>query len=281
MFIHGTTLGLNAVLQRRGVRTGIITNDGLRDVFLIGRANVPDRSMYDFQWEQPPALIRRRDTVGVPGRLDYLGRELEPLDEDSVRQAAHKLASAGVEALAIVFLHSYRNDAHERRAAEIVREALPELQVSVSSEIVREYREYERTSTTVLDAYIGPLVKGYVDRLQAALRERGFAGRFLIMRSGGGAMTAQQARSAPMHTVLSGPAGGVIGAAYLGEVMERDELLTFDAGGTSLDLCVIDRGRPVVKHEAPLERYPLLMPTYDIHTMGAGVGRLRRLRAGC
>ena len=145
---------------------------------------------------------------------------------------------------------------------------------------MREYREYERTSTTVLDAYIGPLVKGYVYRLQAALRERGFAGRFLIMRSGGGAMTAQQARSAPMHTVLSGPAGGVIGAAYLGEVIERDELLTFDAGGTSLDLCVIDRGRPVVKHEAPLERYPLLMPTYDIHTMGAGGGSIASVESG-
>jgi N-methylhydantoinase A len=280
VFIHGTTLGLNAVLQRRGVRTGIITNEGLRDVFLIGRANVPDRSMYDFQWEQPPPLTRRRDTVGVPGRLDYLGRELEPLDEDAVREAATRLATDGVEALAIVFLHSYRNDAHERRAAEIVREILPEVQVSVSSEIVREYREYERTSTTVLDAYIGPLVKGYVDRLQAAMRERGFAGRFLIMRSGGGAMTAEQARSMPMHTVLSGPAGGVIGAAYVGDVMKRDELLTFDAGGTSLDLCVIDRGRPVVKHEAPLERYPLLMPTYDIHTMGAGGGSIASVESG-
>lgn len=280
VFIHGTTLGLNAVLQRRGVRTGILTNEGLRDVFLIGRANVPDRSMYDFQWEQPPALTRRRDTRGVRGRLDYLGRELEPLDEDGVRAAALALAADGVEGLAIVFMHSYRNDAHEQRAAAIVREALPSLQVSVSSEIVREYREYERTSTTVLDAYIGPVVKGYVDRLEAALRERGFGGRFLIMRSGGGAMTAQQARSAPMHTVLSGPAGGVIGAAYLGEVTERDELLTFDAGGTSLDLCVIDRGAPVVKHEAPLERYPLLMPTYDIHTMGAGGGSIASVESG-
>jgi N-methylhydantoinase A len=280
VFIHGTTLGLNAVLQRRGVRTGIITNEGLRDVFLIGRANVPDRSMYDFQWEQPAPLIRRRDTLGVPGRLDYLGRELKPLDEDAVRTAALELAGQGVEALAIVFLHSYRNDAHERRAAEIVREALPRLHVSVSSEIVLEYREYERTSTTVLDAYVGPVVKGYIDRLEAALRERGFAGRFLIMRSGGGAMTADQARSAPMHTVLSGPAGGVIGAAYIGDVMQRDELLTFDAGGTSLDLCVIDRGNPVVKHEALLERYPLLMPTYDIHTMGAGGGSIASVESG-
>jgi N-methylhydantoinase A len=280
VFIHGTTLGLNAVLQRRGVRTGIITNDGLRDIFLIGRANVPDRSMYDFQWEQPPALTHRRDTVGVRGRLDYLGREIEPLDEDAVRQAAIELAADGVDAIAIVFLHSYRNEAHELRAAEVVRDAVPDLQVSVSSEIVQEYREYERTSTTVLDAYIGPLVKGYVDQLQSALRDRGFAGRFLIMRSGGGAMTAEQARSAPMHTVLSGPAGGVIGSAYLGDVIERDELLAFDAGGTSLDLCVIDRGRPVVRHEAALERYPLLMPTFDIHTMGAGGGSIASVESG-
>jgi N-methylhydantoinase A/oxoprolinase/acetone carboxylase beta subunit len=280
VFIHGTTLGLNAVLQRRGVRTGIITNEGLRDVFLIGRANVPDRSMYDFQWTQPDSLVRRRDTVGVPGRLDYLGRELEALDVAAVRDAARQLVANGVEAIAIVFLHSYRSDSHERLAAEAVREMLPDLQVSVSSEIVREYREYERTSTTVLDAYIGPLVKGYLDRLESEMRDRSFDGRFLVMRSGGGAMTADQARSAPMHTVLSGPAGGVIGAAHVGGVMGRDEILTFDAGGTSLDLCVIDRGQPVVKHEAPLERYPLLMPTYDIHTMGAGGGSIAAVESG-
>src|SRR5205823_2700202 len=145
---------------------------------------------------------RRRDTVGVRGRLDYKGRELEPLDEEGVRAAARFLVDEQeVEAIAICFLHSYRSDDHERRAARIVRVLYPELEVSASSEIVREYREYERTSTTVLDAYVRPIFARYVERLEAALREEGFGGRFLIMRSGGGAMTAEQARRSPTHTM--------------------------------------------------------------------------------
>jgi N-methylhydantoinase A len=281
LFIHGTTLGLNAVIERRGARTGIIANEGLRDVFLIGRANVPDAAMYDFQWQQPPAIVRRRDTVGVRGRLDYRGRELEPLDEGGVRAAAAFLVEEqSVEAIAICFLHSYRNDEHERRAAEIVRTLYAQLEVSVSSELAREYREYERTSTTVLDAYIRPIFAGYVERLEQALVARGFGGRFLIMRSGGGAMTAEQARRRPTHTILSGPAGGIVGAARLARELERPELLTFDVGGTSLDLCVIERGDPVAAQEAELERYPLLIPVYDIRTLGAGGGSIASVDEG-
>lgn len=281
LFIHGTTLGLNAVLERRGARTGIIANDGLRDIFVIGRSNVPDHAMYDFQYEQPPLIIRRRDTVGVRGRLDYEGRELEPLDEDGVRKAARFLVeSQQVEAIAICFLHSYRNPAHERKAAEIVRAMYPHVAVSASFEIAREYREYERTSTTVIDAYIRPIFAGYVDQLHQALAERGFAGRFLIMRSGGGAMTAAEARGSPTHTILSGPAGGIVGAARIATMFERPELLTFDVGGTSLDLCVIERSVPVTRHEAELERYPLLIPTYDIRTLGAGGGSIATVEDG-
>jgi N-methylhydantoinase A len=281
LFIHGTTLGLNAVLERRGARTGIIANDGLRDVFLIGRANVPDHAMYDFQYEQPEAIVRRRDTVGVRGRLDYRGRELEPLDEDGVREAARYLVEQqGVRALAICFLHSYRNDEHERRAAEIVRGAYPTLEVSASHEIAREYREYERTSTTVLDAYIRPIFARYLDRLEEELRARGFAGRFLIMRSGGGAMTAGQARHSPTHTIVSGPAGGIVGAAGVGIAFDRPELLAFDVGGTSLDLCVIERGAPVAANVAELERYPLLIPVFDIRTIGAGGGSIAAVEDG-
>lgn len=275
LFIHGTTLGLNAVLERRGARAGIIANEGLRDVFLIGRANVPDASMYDFQYDQPQAIVRRRDTVGVPGRLDYRGRELTPLDEQAVAAAArHLVEEQGVEAIAVCFLHSYRNDDHEARAARVIRSLYPDLEVSVSSEIVREYREYERTSTTVLDAYIRPIFGRYVERLERALVEQGFAGRFLIMRSGGGAMTAEQARTSPTHTILSGPAGGIVGAARLAQMLERPELLTFDVGGTSLDLCVIEGGQAVAAHQADLERYPLLIPVYDIRTIGAGGGSI-------
>lgn len=281
LFIHGTTLGLNAVLERRGARTGIITNDGLRDVFLIGRANVPDHAMYDFQYEQPTPIVRRRDTRGVRGRLDYLGRELEPLDEDGVRTAVRELVeNQRVEAVAICFLHSYRNPSHEERAARIVRELFPDLEVSVSFEIMREYREYERTSTTVLDAYIRPIFARYVEHLEQELAERGFDGRFLILRSGGGAMTADQARRSPTHTILSGPAGGIVGAARLASELDRTELLTFDVGGTSLDLCVIERGHAIEVHEAELERYPLLIPVYDIRTIGAGGGSIASVRDG-
>ena len=281
LFIHGTTLGLNAVLERRGARTGIIANEGLRDVFLIGRANVPDHSMYDFQYEQPTAIVRRRDTVGVGGRLDYRGREIDPLDEEGVRRAAAYLVTEqGVDAIAVCFLHSYRNDEHERRAGEIVRALYPDVEVSVSSELVQEYREYERTSTSVLDAYIRPIFARYVGRLEDTLREQGFAGRFLIMRSGGGAMTAAQARRSPTHTILSGPAGGIVGSARLARALERPEILTFDAGGTSLDLCVIEGGDPVAAHEAELERYPLLIPVYDIRTLGAGGGSIAAVEDG-
>lgn len=281
LFIHGTTLGLNSVLERRGARTGIVTNEGLRDIFLIGRANVPDAAMYDFQWEQPRAIVRRRDTIGVPGRLDYRGREITPLDEEAVRAAATYLVEEQkIDALAICFLHSYRNPDHEQRAAQIVRTLYPALDVSVSSEIVQEYREYERTSTTVLDAYIRPVFGRYIERLEQALVERGFAGRFLIMRSGGGAMTADQARRSPTHTIMSGPAGGIVGAARLAQLFQRPELLTFDVGGTSLDLCVIDGGEPVAAHQAELERYPLLIPVYDIRTLGAGGGSIATVEEG-
>ncbi|MEU0156470.1 hydantoinase/oxoprolinase family protein [Micromonospora fulviviridis] len=275
LFIHGTTLGLNAVLERRGEPTGIITNDGFRDIFLIGRGNVPADHMYDFQYQRPESLVQRRYTAGVTGRLDYKGRVVEELDPASVRAAARTLVEEqGVKSIAICFLHSFLDPAHERAAAELIREAYPEVSLSVSTDIVREYREYERTSTTVLEAYIRPIFERYVDHLEAGLAERGFAGRFLIMRSGGGSMTSTVAKTSPTHTVLSGPAGGIVGAAYLAETLGRDNLLTFDIGGTSLDACVIERGDPVAAYEAQLEHFPLLIPAYDIRTIGAGGGSI-------
>ncbi|HEY0697526.1 MAG TPA: hydantoinase/oxoprolinase family protein [Micromonospora sp.] len=281
LFIHGTTLGLNAVLERRGGRTGIITNEGFRDIFLIGRGNVPPDHMYDFQYQRPESLVQRRFTAGVRGRLDHRGRVVEELDPDSVRAAARTLVvDQQVTSIAICFLHSFLDPSHEREAARLIREEFPDVSLSLSTDIVREYREYERTSTTVLEAYIRPIFERYVDELEAGLAERGFAGRFLIMRSGGGSMTSTVAKTSPTHTVLSGPAGGIVGAAHLASELGRDNLLTFDIGGTSLDACVIERGTPVAAYEAQLEHFPLLIPTYDIRTIGAGGGSIAWLDRG-
>jgi N-methylhydantoinase A len=281
LFIHGTTLGLNSVLERRGQATGIITNEGMRDIFLLGRGNVPADHMYDFQYERPPSLVQRRHTVGVRCRLDYLGNVIEPLDEDSVLDAARYLVEdEGVQSIAVCYLHSFRDPAHEQRTAELVRKAYPDVTLSISSDIVREYREYERTSTTVLDAYIRPIFERYVGELEQSLQAGGFAGQFLIMRSGGGSMTAAAAKVSPTHTILSGPAGGVVGGTFLAEVLDRHDLLTFDIGGTSLDACVIEGGSAVATHEAALEHFPLLVPTYDIRTIGAGGGSIAWLERG-
>jgi N-methylhydantoinase A len=281
LFIHGTTLGLNAVLERKGARTGIITNDGMRDIFLLARGDIPASHMYDFKYERPPSLVKRRWTAGVRGRLDYKGNVVDELDEEGVRQAARQLVDEqGVESIAICFLHSFRDPSHERRAAAIVRETYPDVTVSISTDIVREHREYERTSTTVLDAYIRPIFERYVDRLEGGLREHGFGGRFLIMRSGGGAMTSDAAKLSPTFTILSGPAGGIVGASFLADLLGRDDLLSFDIGGTSLDTCVIERGSAVAAFEAKLEHYPLLIPIYDIRTIGAGGGSIAWIDEG-
>ncbi|MFI7025433.1 hydantoinase/oxoprolinase family protein [Micromonospora sp. NPDC049900] len=281
LFTHGTTLGLNAVLERRGGRTGVITNEGFRDIFLIGRGNVPADHMYDFQYQRPPSLVQRRFTAGVRGRLDHRGRVVEDLDPASVRAAARTLVvDHQVTSIAICFLHSFLDPTHEREAARLIREEFPEVSLSLSTDIVREYREYERTSTTVLEAYIRPIFERYVDELESGLAERGFTGQFLIMRSGGGSMTSAVAKTSPTHTVLSGPAGGIVGAAYLASELGRERLLTFDIGGTSLDACVIENGTAVAAYEAQLEHFPLLIPTYDIRTIGAGGGSIAWLDRG-
>lgn len=281
LFIHGTTLGLNAVLERRGGATGIITNEGMRDIFLLGRGNVPSDHMYDFQYERPASLVQRRHTVGVPGRLDYLGNVVESLDEDAVRAAAKYLVDdQGVGSIAVCYLHGYRDPSHERRTAEILREEYPAVTVSISTDIVREYREYERTSTTVLDAYIRPIFERYVGELEDSMHDGGFAGQFLIMRSGGGSMTAEAAKVSPTNTILSGPAGGVVGGTFIAEALGRHDLLTFDIGGTSLDACVIEGGSAVATHEAALEELPLLVPTFDIRTIGAGGGSIAWIERG-
>ncbi len=274
-FLHGTTLGINAYLERKGARTGILTNEGFRDIYEIGRTNLPKRHMYDLLYDAPPPLVPRRRRLGVPGRMAADGRELEPLDEEAVATAADRLVNEeGVESLAICFLHSYRNPEHERRAGEIVAGRHPRVSLSLSSDISREYREYERTSTAVVDAYIKPIFASYVDRLQEALEAEGFRGSFFLARSGGGTLTAASAKRAPVHTILSGPAGGLIGATHVASATGHPNLISVDLGGTSLDACVVEDGAAAVEYEADLEHLPIMIPVYDIRTIGAGGGSI-------
>ncbi|WP_254861579.1 hydantoinase/oxoprolinase family protein [Halovivax gelatinilyticus] len=274
-FVHGTTLGINAFLEREGARTGIITNEGFKDIFEIGRTNLQRESMYDIRYQKPELIVPRRRRIGVPGRIDANGEVSEPLDEDAVREAARELVDDhDVEAIAICFLHSYRNATHERQAAEIIRDEIPDVTLSQSSDITREYREYERTSTAVLDAYIKPIFESYVEKLDGSLRDDGFDGSFFITRSGGGTLTAENATTAPVHTILSGPAGGLIGASHVGDVTDRENLIAVDMGGTSLDACVIEDGSPAVEYDSTLGHMPMMIPVYDIRTIGAGGGSI-------
>jgi N-methylhydantoinase A len=274
-FGHGTTLGLNAILQRRGADVGIITNDGFRDLWEIARAAIPPEHMYNFSYAPPPPLVPRRHRVGVRCRLDAAGRELVPLDEASVLEAGRILVEEhGLTSLAVCFLHSYADPSHERRTAELLRRAYPHVTVSISSDITREYREYERTSTATLDAYIRPVLRDYLGQLEESLTHAGLQRSMHIMRSGGGAMTGEQARSAPLMTVLSGPAGGVVGACALAEERGWPRLLSFDVGGTSVDACVIEDGIASEVHEASIDGFPLLIPIFDIRTVGAGGGSI-------
>ena len=274
-FGHGTTLGLNAILQRRGADVGIITNEGFRDLFEIARAAIPPEHMYNFSYAPPAPLVPRRHRVGVGGRLDAAGREVVPLDERAVLAAGrHLVEEQGLRSLAVCFLHSYADPSHERRAAELLRAAYPDVSVSISSDITREYREYERTSTAALDAYIRPVLHDYLSALESSLSEAGMTRPMYIMRSGGGAMTAVQARQAPLMTVLSGPAGGVIGACALAAERQWPRVLSFDVGGTSVDACVIENGTASEVHEAAIDGFPLLIPIFDIRTVGAGGGSI-------
>lgn len=277
-FIHGTTLGLNTVLERKGAKTGIITNAGFEDVFEMGRYMRDRAQMYSLDYDVPPPLVPKRLRLGVTGRMNAAGVEMAPLDEDGVIEAGRRLIEEhGVRSIAVCFLHAYRNAAHEARTAELLRARWPDIAVSVSHEIIREYREYERTATTVANAYIKPIFQTYIAGLERTLAADGFDGAFYITRSGGGALPAHDAIATPVHTIFSGPAGGVIGATWLAGLIERPDLIAVDIGGTSTDACVIHKGAPALKYEAGLERMPLMIPTYEIATIGAGGGSIARV----
>lgn len=276
--VHGTTVGLNAFLERKGTRVLLITTAGLRDSYSIARGD--RKELYTLKYRKPERLVLRRDVLEVRERLKWDGSVFEPLHEEDFAPIVDKIKAEGVKAVAVCFIHAYVNPDHEIRAREILRRALPDLSITLSHEVAREWREYERASSAVLNAYIAPIVERYLANLQAAMRELGVRASLYVMQSNGGVMTAAAAQSHPVQTLLSGPVGGTIGGAGLSGPLNRPNLLCVDMGGTSFDMSLIVNGQPNVSTETELQGLPVLMPLVDIHTIGAGGGSLAWLEAG-
>jgi N-methylhydantoinase A len=274
--VHGSTIAINTVLEAKGARTGLVVTLGARDVYSIGRGNRPDA--YNLFFRRPCPLVPRALTFEVPERVLASGKVATPLDEDVVVAACSALGDAGVEAVAVCFLHSYINPEHERRAGEIIRAELPHVFVSLSHEILRQYREYERTSTTVVNSYIGPVVSRYVGSLDRRLREREFPGRLWIMRSGGGVMTPATAACQPVAMMESGPVGGIIAATETGRELGHPNVIAFDMGGTTAKVSLVRDSTPTIVDGyyvgGYIEGHPVLGPVVDVVEVGTGGGSI-------
>ncbi len=272
LIVHGTTTTTNALLERKLAKTGLITTRGFRDVLELGRRTRP-RPYGLTGWFEP--LIPRELRLEVPERMDAEGELVIPLDEAAVRAAVRKLIDAGCESLVIHFLHSYINPAHERRAFELAREAWPNRYVTAGHTLLSEYREYERGVTAAVNASVQPILDRYLERLRAELRKRGFARDLLVMQGNGGTVSADIVAESAVNTVMSGPASGVIAAAYCATAAGFPNAITYDMGGTSTDVGLIRDGVPQVSSELELEyAMPIHVPMVDVHTIGAGGGSI-------
>ncbi len=274
--IHGSTTAINTLIERKGAKTGLIVTRGTRDVYSIGRGNRPEAYNLFFQRHRP--LVPRALTREVGGRLLASGMEHQPLDVDSVAKAIAVLKAEDVEAVAVCLLHSYANPAHERAVGEAVRRAMPSAYLSLSHDILREYREYERTSTTVVNAYIGPKVGGYVANLESCLARIGFKGELSIMRSNGGVMTPAVATSRPVAMMESGPVGGIIASARFGRSLGQANVISFDMGGTTAKASLVKDGEPTLAPGYYVGGYasghPVMLPMIDVVEVGAGGGSI-------
>ena len=280
--VHGTTLITNTVLERTGAKVGLLATEGFRDTLEMGRESRYD--VNDLFLQAPPAIVPRPLRHGIGGRLLADGTEYTPLDEAAVAQAARRLVEEdGIEALAIAFLHAYRNPAHERRAGEIIGALYPGLLVSLSAEVAPEIREYERTTTACLNAYVQPRVHAYLDRLRGDLAAMGFAGDLTIMLSGGGITTVDDARAFPIRLIESGPAAGATAAAFMARLAGETRVIAFDMGGTTAKMCVIEHGAPKLRHDFEAGRLrkfmqgsglPLKVTVIDMIEIGSGGGSI-------
>src|SRR5512147_2108616 len=282
--IHGTTLVTNALIERKGALTALLTTAGFRDAVEIGREHRYE--LYDLNLDLPKPLVPRHLRFDVPERVAADGSVLKPLDETFVRRLVAELRDKGIKAIGVCYLNSFRNPAHERRTAEIIAETAPEIRVSLSSEVVAEIREFPRTSTTLANVYVQERVSDYLAQLQTRLDKTGFRGSFFVMLSSGGIATRETASRFPVRLLESGPAAGALAAAQAGLLSGHRDLLSFDMGGTTAKLCVIEDGQPAKTHEFEVDRVyrfrkgsglPVRIPVIDMIEIGAGGGSIARV----
>ncbi|HXX39877.1 MAG TPA: hydantoinase/oxoprolinase family protein [bacterium] len=275
---HGTTVAINTLLERTGAATALITTPGFRDVLHIGRQTRP--SLYDLRARRPDPLVPRRWRREVPERTLYTGEVTLPVDSDALQATVEALLAEGVQSIAICFLHSYANPANEQRALAAVREVAPHVPISVSSQILPEFREFERMNTTVMNAYVQPAMDRYISCLTERIADAGVDCALMIMQSSGGMMTAGVAASRSVHTLLSGPAGGMLAAQFLTQVTGERNLITADVGGTSFDVSVVENQEAAIRTEGVIEGFPVKFPHIDIHSIGAGGGSVAWIDTG-
>ena len=277
-FVHGATVVLNALLERKLPKAALVTTRGFRDVLEIMRTN--NSRMYDLKWIKPKPIIPRHLRFEVAERVRHTGEVLRPLDEAGTRETARRIKALDIRSVALCFLHAYANPDHERRAREIILEEHPEAHVTISSDVASELREFERTSTVAINASTIPIITSYLNGLAQALGERGLERELFVMQSNGGVIASRTARSLPVRTVMSGPAGGVVGAQFIAGRMGLRDVATIDIGGTSSDMGVISDGLARTVDQSTVEGWPIMAPTIEILAIGAGGGSIAWVDAG-
>ena len=277
--VHGTTVGLNAFLERKGSRVLLVMTAGISDTYTIARGD--RKELYNVQYTKPEVLVPRKDVVEVRERMKWNGDILTNINKEDIITIIKKINDEDIKAVAICFLHSYVNPEHELKALELIREKVrSDVVISLSHTLAREWREYERGSTAIMNSYIGPVTNNYLKSLESNLLKEGYKHPLYIMQSNGGVIRAKTAIEQPVKTLLSGPVGGTIGGVTLSKITGRKNLICVDMGGTSFDMSLIVNGEPFITNETELEHLPLLIPLVDIHTIGAGGGSIAWLEAG-
>ncbi|WP_257349827.1 hydantoinase/oxoprolinase family protein [Pseudalkalibacillus decolorationis] len=277
-FIHGSTVVINALTERKGVKTGLITTKGTRDLLEIARGNRPD--LYNFRYQKPTPFVERYLRFEVEERLNYKGEVMTSLNEEQIKEALSFFKKEKVEAIAVSYLHSYVNPIHEQKTVELIQQLWPEVAVTASHEVTKEWREYERSSTTVFNSYVKPIAASYIDNLSIKLHEHSVNGNNYIMQSNGGTTTFEQAKQTPINMVESGPVAGIYGSAVLGEILGEENIIAFDIGGTTAKCSLISNGKVKITTDYYIEKsertsgYPIKVPVVDIIEIGNGGGSI-------